>query len=318
MSVGLPPGSAGRLVLQVASVTVAAPGIRSVSLVAADGTPLPDYQPGSHLVLACGPRRNAYSLTGCGLFPGSYDISVLLLPAGSGGSAYVHRLAVGDRVHADGPRSAFPPVATARSHLLIAGGIGITPLLAHARAAVRWARPFTLLYGYRPGAAAHLPELRGLCGRRLEEYPRPEDFRARIETALANAPLGTHLYACGPGGLLDLVLERARDLGWPSSRVHTERFQAADLDPGNPFEAVLARSGRRIGVPTGVSLLEALEQAGVPVASLCRQGVCGECRVGVRHGRPLHRDHFLTEPEKSTAVLCCVSRSQGPTLELDL
>jgi ferredoxin-NADP reductase len=232
----------------------------------------------------------------------------------------VHELEVGDVVSADRPRSAFAPVASARHHLLVAGGIGITPMLAHARDAVRWRRDFTLLYGYRPGAGAHLAELRALCGARLEEHPDVEVFLARIDAALGAAPLGTHLYVCGPPPLMDAVVERAAALGWPDERVHTERFSAAALDPGSPFEARLARSGRRVPVPSGVSLLEALEAEGVPVPNLCRQGVCGECRVPVLAGRPVHRDLFLSEEEKAAAdsVMCCVSRATGPHLELDL
>ncbi|MGY2078255.1 PDR/VanB family oxidoreductase [Blastococcus sp. SYSU DS0828] len=310
----------GALRLRVAGVRAAAAGIRSVEFVSADGGPLPAFPPGSHVVLHCGDRRNAYSLTGSGTAPVRYSISVLLCPDGSGGSRWVHELVAGDVVAADGPRSAFAPVATARHHLLVAGGIGITPLLSHARAAVRWKRDFTLLYGYRPGAGAHLDELRELCGPRLEEHPEVAGFVARIEAALASAPLGTHLYACGPAALLDTVLGTAERLGWPEARVHTERFSAAALDPGDPFEVTLVRSGRRVGVPSGVSLLEALEDAGVPVPNLCRQGVCGECRVPVVSGSPLHRDLFLGEAEKVAAdsVMCCVSRSTGPTLELDL
>ncbi|MGY1722631.1 PDR/VanB family oxidoreductase [Blastococcus sp. SYSU DS0533] len=310
----------GTLLLRVTGVREAAPGIRTVELASADGAALPAFPPGSHLVLHCGERRNAYSLTGAGIAPESYSISVLLCPDGSGGSRWVHDLVVGDVVAADGPRSAFAPVATARHHLLVAGGIGITPLLSHARAAARWNRDFTLLYGYRPGAGAHLDELRELCGPRLEEHPDVAGFVARIEAALASAPLGIHLYACGPAALLDTVLSAAERLGWPEARVHTERFSAAALDPGDPFEVTLARSGRRVAVPSGVSLLEALEDSGVPVPNLCRQGVCGECRVPVLSGLPLHRDLFLTQAEKAAAdsVMCCVSRSTGPALELDL
>ncbi|MGY1661478.1 PDR/VanB family oxidoreductase [Geodermatophilus sp. SYSU D00705] len=318
-AVAVPPGR-GPLDLVVAEVREAADGIRSITLVAADGSMLPAHPPGSHLVLHCGARRNAYSLTGSGTSPDRYTISVLLCPDGAGGSRWVHRLAAGDVVRAERPRSAFAPVATARHHLLVAGGIGITPMLSHARAAVRWRRDFTLLYGYRPGAGAHLAELRELCGPRLEEHPDVATFLPRLEAVLGSAPLGTHLYACGPAPLLDFVLATADRLGWPEHRVHTERFSAETLDPGEPFAATLARSGRRIAVPSGVSLLEALERDGISVPNLCRQGVCGECRVPVLAGRPLHRDLFLTEEEKAAAdsVMCCVSRSTGPSLELDL
>lgn len=315
-----PAGANRALRLRVTATKEEAHGIRSLVLAAADAGQLPGYPPGSHLVLACGERRNAYSLTGVGLSPDTYTISVLRCPEGKGGSRWVHQLAVGDEVVADPPRSAFAPVSTARHHLLVAGGIGITPLLSHARAALRWGRSFRLLYGYRPGAGAHLVELRQLCGGRLEEFDETNSFIARLEAVLASSPIGTHLYACGPAAMLETVTRQADGLGWPAARVHLERFSSPALTPGDPFEAVLARSGRRVPVPAGVSLLDALEGSGLAIPNLCRQGVCGECRVGVVSGRPQHRDLFLSSEEKAAAdsVMCCVSRSDDPYLELDL
>ncbi|WP_344956023.1 PDR/VanB family oxidoreductase [Actinomadura miaoliensis] len=309
------------MTLVVREAGTAAAGIRTLTLARPDGGVLPPYVPGSHLVVECGgERRNAYSLTGSGAASAAYRISVRCDPGGRGGSRWMHRLPVGATVRVSAPRSAFPPVATARRHLLIAGGIGVTPLLSHARAAAAWDRPFRMLYAYRPGCGAHVEELRELCGDRLGEFHGRRAFLRAVRRELGRQPLGTHLYVCGPGGLIDAVCEAARDLGWPAERVHAERFSADDLDPGRPFTARLARSGRAIPVPAGVSLLEALEKAGVAVASMCRQGVCGECRVGVRAGRPEHRDLFLTPAERAAgdAVMCCVSRSLDETLELDL
>src|SRR5262249_17317952 len=143
---------------------------------------------------------------------------------------------------------------------------------------------------------------------------------SRLADALATQPLGTHLYVCGPGGLIDHVLETATALGWPRSRLHAERFGTDALDPGDPFDVSLTVSGRRLTVPGGTSLLEALERAGIEIPNLCRQGVCGECRIPVTAGVPLHRDLFLSDEEKEAAdaLMCCVSRSTGPTLEVPL
>jgi ferredoxin-NADP reductase len=310
----------GTLLLEVAAAEEAAPGVRSVTLRRPDGGRLPAFAPGSHLVLTCGGRRNAYSLTGDGSAGAEYRVSVLLRPDGAGGSAFVHRLQVGDVVEAAGPRSAFAPVSTARRHLLVAGGIGITPMLSHARAAVRWGRPFQLLYGHRPGAGAHLVELRDLCGDALADHDSTPRLLDAVAAALADQPLGTHVYVCGPAPLIAFVQDTAAALGWPAQRVHAERFAAADLDPGEPFVARLRRSGRDVAVPAGVSLLSALEDAGVPVPSMCRQGVCGECRVPVTAGRPQHRDLYLSAAERDAgdAVMCCVSRSTDDEMELDL
>jgi ferredoxin-NADP reductase len=312
---------AQQLQLRVAELETAAPGIRSVTLRAPDGGPLPAHPPGSHVVLDCGGHRNAYSLTGSGTAPTEYRISVLLVTGGRGGSRWIHEnLRVGDPVGVSRPRSAFTPVLAARHHLLVAGGIGITPILSHARAAVARGHSFTLLYGHREGVAPHLEELRALCGDRLEADDQgPEAFMKRVRTTLRRQPLGTHLYVCGPGPLMDAVTETARAAGWPGERVHTERFSAADHDPGRPFTARLARTGLTVTVPAGTSLLDALQRSGVPVPSMCRQGVCGECRVGLLDGRPDHRDLYLSpaEREAGDSLMCCVSRGHDE-LELDL
>jgi ferredoxin-NADP reductase len=299
--------------LTVARSAEVAPGVRALSFVDPDGAALPSHPAGAHLVLDTGPVRNAYSLLGDGLEPAAYEICVLLRPDGRGGSAYVHGLRAGDRVTATGPRSAFAPVATARHHMLVAGGIGITPLLSHARAARRWNRSHRLFYVHRPGAGLDID-----AG--ADVFTTRGPFLAAVTAELADQPLGTHLYVCGPGGLIDAVIDTARRLGWPDERLHVERFAAEELDPGEEFTVHLRRSGRTVAVPSGVSLLEALEGAGVAVPNLCRQGVCGECRVGVLAGTPLHRDLFLDTEERTagTAVMCCTSRSNGPSLELDL
>ena len=312
--------AAGGLALEVAAVADAAPGIRTVALRRPGGGLLPGYPPGSHVVVECGDRRNAYSLTGDGSPSETYGVSVLLCPGGDGGSAFVHALRPGDLVTATGPRSAFAPVSTARHHVLVAGGIGITPMLSHARAAVRWGRSFELLYGHRPGAGAHLPELRELCGPRLSAHDATPDLLERVRGVLADSPIGTHVYVCGPAPLIAFVEETAAALGWPEARLHAERFSAAELDPGAPFTARLARSGTRLTVPAGTSLLSALKSAGVAVPSMCRQGVCGECRLPVRSGRPLHRDLYLSDAERAAgdAVMACVSRCADEELELDL
>ena len=309
------------LLLTVTEVAEPAPGIRSLTLAAADGSELPGFVPGSHLVLAAGGRTNAYSLTSDGVAPTAYSVSVLHVPDGAGGSRWVHeRLGVGDTVAAQLPRSAFAPVARARRHLLVAGGIGVTPIVSHLRAARTWGREVQVLYVFREGYAAHVDDVLALTDGAAELLHDRASFLVRLERVLAEQPLGTHLYVCGPGAMIDAVLDAAAALGWPCSRLHHERFGAEALDPGDPFTVELTRTGASVEVPSGTSLLEALEGAGVDVPSLCRQGVCGECLVPVAAGKPLHRDLFLSEDEKAAAdcVMACVSRADGPTLEVPL
>jgi ferredoxin-NADP reductase len=292
--------------------------VRSLRLVAPSGAPLPSFTPGSHVIVEAGGRRNAYSLTGDFLSPAAYRISVLREHDGHGGSGWLHdALSPGDELVVSRPRSLFAPVATARHHVLIAGGIGVTPLLSHVRAARLYGRSFEVIQG----GSALVGELRALCGDgRLRRANGRVELLEAVRERLLDQPLGTAVYVCGPGAMIDAVVALAVELGWPAERLHVERFAAAALDPGTPFAVSLARSGRRLSVPSGVSLLEVLEAEGVPVANMCRQGVCGECRVRVVAGRPAHRDLYLSEEEREAgdSVMCCVSRAHDDHLELDL
>jgi len=308
------------LALVVHAVQEEAPGVRSVSLVAEDGSALPEFVPGSHLLVECGTKINAYSLTGSGIAPDEYTISVLHQRDGAGGSRFVHGLAPGDRIQTSRPRNGFPPRATATHHLLIAGGIGVTPMLSHVKAGVQWGHAFTVLYTYRNAAAPHLQELRDLCGERLLECPDREAFTRLLTETLAHQRMGTHLYVCGGNALIQSVITTARELGWPEERLHYEIFDAEALDPGEPFVVDLERTGRDVLVPSGVSMLEALEDEGVQLPNMCRQGVCGECRIPVTSGTPLHRDSYLSAEDQKTndTTMPCVSRAVGDRLGVDL
>jgi ferredoxin-NADP reductase len=307
--------------LVVTAVDEPVPGIRSICLSAPTGERLPQFVAGSHLTLDCGGKRNSYSLTNDGLNPTQYCVSVLHVRDGRGGSRWVHeQLMPGSSVTVIPPRSAFAPIGRAAKHLLIAGGIGVTPILSHLRSAKRWKQNVQVLYSFREGAGAHVDDIVGLAGAGAELYTDQEEFCLRLSRVLINQPVGTHLYVCGPGSMIDFVLSTAQALGWPPSRLHLERFGANVDDPGEAFDVRLSGSGLTLQVPSGTSLLEALEGAGVPVPSLCRQGVCGECRVQVSRGVPLHRDLFLDAATKAsgTAMMCCVSRAAGPDLEISL
>ncbi|WP_111510123.1 PDR/VanB family oxidoreductase [Mycobacterium kyogaense] len=306
--------------LVVTELDDSVPGIRSVTLSHPAGKELPGFIPGSHLAIEVADKFNAYSLTGDGVAPRQYTISVLRVPDGVG-SAYVHEhLNLGDIIDARPPRSAFPPVARARKHLLIAGGIGVTPIVSHLRAARSWGRDAQVLYTFRDGYAAHLADIGELAPDAELISDGPERFMMRLREVLTQQPFGTHLYVCGPGPMIDAVVAAATDAGWPTSRVHMERFTMDALQPGDPFTVRLTRTGTEVEVPGGTSLLQALEEAGVAVSNLCRQGICGECRIPVESGTPLHRDMFLSEDEKAsgTVLMACVSRCDGSALEVTL
>jgi len=305
----------GTRTFRVSEVRPLTDRIRHFRFVRADGGPLTAYQPGSHLIVTAGEQRNAYSLVDDGINPRSYGISVLRRGEG-GGSDWLHdHVTAGDLVQIEGPRAMFAPVLNQRHALLVAGGIGITPVLSHARALARSGTGADIVYSYRPGAAAHLDDLRELAagnGFGLYEATTVEQTVAVLRERFAEQPLGSHAYACGPAPMLESYLELAAAAGWPECRVHLERFAAPEQDPGSPFTAVVASTAQRLPVAPGVSLLEALLEAGLPVPNLCRQGVCGECRIPVRAAGDAieHRDLVLSAHDKAAgdSMLCCVSR----------
>jgi ferredoxin-NADP reductase len=327
--------------LLVAGVTPVADDVVQLTLAAPGGGRLPSHPPGSHLGLRWRPGRvNSYSLTSDGDSPAAYTVSVLRTAGSRGGSAWAHGLRAGDPVDVIAPRSTFPVAARARRHLLVAGGIGITPLLSHARWHRRWGGDFTLYYCHRPGRAAHLRELRALCdnqcdnqcdderggrrdderGGRLRAYESRGALWADLGPALRRQPLGTQLYVCGPLTMIDAVTAAAVGAHWAASRIRCEAFGAPADGPRAPFRAILATVGRRIDVSAEETLLEALERAGAGVPSMCRGGVCGECRTPVRSGRVDHRDLVLSAAEKDSGrwIMPCVSRAAGGVLELAL
>ncbi|WP_395310890.1 PDR/VanB family oxidoreductase [Mycobacterium sp. AMU20-3851] len=311
------------LKLAVVAIDDTVDGIRTLTLRDPDGAPLPSFTPGSHIVLECAGRVNAYSLTGEGTAPETYVISVLRrdpTEGGTGGSRLFHdELALGDTVAATPPRSAFAPVLRARRHLLVAAGIGITPMVSHLRGARRWGRDARLIYVHRAGRGAYVDTVSQL-GEHISIHTDRAAFTANLIAALGDQPFGTHLYVCGPAAFIDDVTSTASRLGWPPSRIHFEHFGADALDPGEPFPARIASTGETFMVDAGVSLLEALERRGVQVPNLCRRGVCGECRVPVSAGAITHRDLYLSDAEKQAGevLMACVSRGGPETLEVAL
>lgn len=304
------------LTLKVAAADDTVPGIRTLTLADPHGAVLPSFTPGSHLVIECADGANAYSLTGETAAPREYVVSVLECPQGRGGSRWLHReLTVGDTVVAHPPRSAFAPVLRARRHLLIAAGIGITPMISHLRSARRWGRDVRLLYVFREGRGAYVDEIRSLT-EAASFFTDRADFLAELTPTLADQPFGTHAYICGPSQFVDDVVATATGLGWPRSRIHVEHF-GGELAPGDPFEVELPSNGDTFTVESGISLLETLIARGYAIPNLCRQGVCGECRVPVHSGAVLHRDLFLTDAERRDSMMACVSRGSG-RVELDL
>ncbi len=191
----------------------------------------------------------------------------------------------------------------ARKHVLIAGGIGITPFLAQLEDLHQGRVPYELHYCVRsPEHAAFLPRLREREGERVHVYYDSEGQAIDFERLLSDQPLGTHVYVCGPAGMIDRVMATARSWGWPDSHIHWEQFSAPPV--GDAFDVFLARSKMHVHVPPDQSLMESIEAAGVEVPYLCRGGVCGFCQTRVLEldGELVHNDHYLSERTRQGQV----------------
>jgi ferredoxin-NADP reductase len=311
--------------LVVLSVAAVATGVISLELAAPGAAALPEWAPGAHidLHLPSGLVRS-YSLHGDPRERGAYHVAVLNAPDGRGGSAEVHRIAApGVAVRASAPRNAFA-LEQASHYLFLAGGIGVTPLLAMAREVSRRGRKWTFVYGGRSrDHMAFLDALSALpCGE-LHVVPQDEAGLPDLAAAFAALPAGAAAYCCGPTAMLDAAVavgEQTR----PDIPVRLERFVAppasADRSEDRGFEVELARSGVTVTVPPGVSVLDAVRAEIPGVMSSCEQGICSACETAVLAGTPDHRDSVLTAKERAANnyMMICVSRALSPRLILDL
>ncbi|HWS32256.1 MAG TPA: PDR/VanB family oxidoreductase [Actinoplanes sp.] len=307
--------------LMVRGLVLEAEDVLTVDLIDPAGAGLPGWAPGAHvdLVVSDGTVRQ-YSL--CGV-PGreSLAIAVRHEPGGKGGSGWVHRaLRPGDRVTVRGVKNHFA-LEDAPEVLLIAGGVGITPLLPMAEELARGSRGWRLAYvGRNAGRMPFLERVRAL-GPRAEVHETAESGRPEPGDLLAGLTPETLVYVCGPASLIETV-EKALDAAGLGDRLRAEYFAAPDLETAEPgsFTLHLERSGLELAVPAGRSALEVVAEAGIDVLSDCEEGICGTCDVRVLAGEVDHRDHVLTRSEKAAnnCMMLCVSRATGPRLVIDL
>jgi ferredoxin-NADP reductase len=303
-----------------------AEGVAVLDLVHPENEELPLWGPGAHidLILDDGLTRQ-YSLCGDPRDSGVWRVGVLLDPDSRGGSQFVHEnLVEGASVRVRGPRNHFPLV-DAPQYRFIAGGIGITPILAMLEAVQRAGSDWTLLYGGRTEASmAFAEDLAERYPERVTVWPQDERGLLDLESLLKEPQDNTLVYSCGPEGLLSAVEQQCAH--WPAGTLHIERFAAKaptaeqDAEALDQFEVVCQRSGITLEVTSDRSILETLEEADVPIMASCYEGVCGTCEARVLEGTPDHRDSMLTEPEKvaGAVMLVCVSRSRTARLVLDL
>ena len=320
--------TAAGLQVRVVRKAIEAQDICSLELAAVDGAALPPFAAGSHVdVQLPGGLVRQYSLCNDPGETHRYLIAVLRDPASRGGSSAVHdRVHEGDLLTIGAPKNHFALAHDASHHLLLAGGIGVTPLLCMAERLAHTGGAFEMHYCTRSVARTAFRERIAAAPYAAQVSFHHDDGPAGQQVdlpALLAAPApGRHLYVCGPRGFMDAVLATARAQGWPESAIHVEFF-GAEVAPAagdQAFEVMLASSGRVIRVAADRSVAQALADAGVNLPTSCEQGVCGTCLTRVIEGEPDHRDLYLT-PEEQAAndqFLPCCSRARSARLVLDL
>ena len=316
------------LQVRVARKHEEAQGICSLELVALDGGALPAFSAGAHIdVHIPNGLLRQYSLCNAPAETHRYVIGVLRDAASRGGSAAVHdTVAQGSVLTISPPRNLFPLAEVAPHHLLLAGGIGITPMLAMAEQLAATGQPFSLHHCNRSRErTAFVSRLAAApYAAQVQHHFDDGDAAQKLDIAavLQRAVPGTHLYVCGPQGFMDAVLAAGRVAGWPEERLHREYFGAAPVDHSHDgsFELEIASTGQCIQVRPDQTALAALLAAGLNIPMSCEQGVCGTCLTRVISGTPDHRDQYLT-PEEQAAndqFMPCCSRAHSARLVLAL
>jgi ferredoxin-NADP reductase/predicted pyridoxine 5'-phosphate oxidase superfamily flavin-nucleotide-binding protein len=315
------------LELTVASVVRETDRIKSFRLMTIDGSRLPPFTPGAHLPLhitlcdGTSIKRN-YSILSDPRERDHYDIAVLLEPEGKGGSRFMHERATkGDIIKVETPQNYFPLSDDAQHSILIAGGIGITPILSMIRVLAAQQASFEVHYAAR--SALHLAyreEVEFLTGGQGRYYlsEGPAATRLNLGHLLSTPHAGTHVYVCGPVRMIEAVRELAATRAWRSDQIHFESFGVQSRVDDRDIKVRLARSGRSFSVPKHRTILEILIGADVQVPYDCERGECGMCVTGVIEGEPDHRDLCLSNDERKHSMCLCVSRAKDGDLLLDL
>lgn len=304
--------------LVVTSITRESEDTVSIELADPSGAPLPPWEAGAHVDVQLVTRQQRqYSLCGDPADRSSYRVAVRREEFSRGASMYVHDyLRVGRTVHVREPRNLFP-LLPAEEYVLLAAGIGITPILPMAEELANRGADWSLDFAVRDDAHVPFRSRLDALGERVSIHPRDRAGRLDLGRLLAEPRPGAVVYSCGPARFTDAV-EHAMGR-WPTGSLHLERFEpkAVIARPATAFTVACVRSRVIVDVPVELSLMKALEIAGVPVPGSCLRGVCGSCAVTVLRGEPDHRDSLTTD-ETSTTIYPCVSRSLSPRLELDL
>ncbi|MFB9127582.1 PDR/VanB family oxidoreductase [Paraburkholderia dipogonis] len=315
-----------RLIVQIQRRVHEAHAIVSLELVDPTGAELPPFEAGAHVEVEVEPGLTRhYSICNSPQERNRYVLGILREPSSKGGSATIHQLFhEGMRIKISPPRNQFRLNESAAHSLLVAGGIGITPLLAMAWRLHALGASFELHYCVRTRARAAFIEM-------LNQSPfadsvtlhcdeEGDSSRLDMQALLQNPRSDAHVYVCGPEGFINALTYRARDCAWNDANVHHEFFAATVSTSGSSFVVQATRSGLSVDVPADKSIAQALLDVGIDVPLSCEQGVCGTCVTRVIDGVPEHRDLFLTADERAAndRIMLCCSRASSGILILDI
>jgi ferredoxin-NADP reductase len=315
------------MLLRVRSITYLAEAINGYELVDPRGRDLPRFAAGSHIAVRLGGGLlRDYSLWNDPAERRHYCIAVLRERDGLGSRHLHEAVRVGDRVDASLPRNNFPLAEEAERHLFLAGGIGITPIMAMIAELRRRRADFLLHYCTRsPEVTAFREELDLLAAQGRVRFHHDGGDPARgldIAATLREPQPGTHLYYCGPAGMMAAAAAGAAH--WPAGTVHCEYFTGPaarppePLEEDRPFRVRLAKSGAEYEVPVGETIIDVLRRHDVAVRTSCELGYCGTCLTPYLAGEPDHRDQILSANDRRRYVLICCARANSPVLKLDL
>lgn len=320
--------SDGTIPVRVTQMRFEADSVVSVEFETLDGSTLPQAAPGAHVdVILKDDLRRSYSLTQEISDSSRCIVAIHRDPHSKGGSAYIHEtLRVGDKLRISRPKNNFPLDETASLSVLIAGGIGITPILAMIRRLTHEHRNWKLVFATRSRQAAAFRSEVDACvaasnGTGTVSYHFDDEQNGALIDikGIMTANPSAHFYCCGPEPMLAAYEAAARDM--PRDQIHVEYFSASEeVARDGGFDLVLDRSGKTLHVDSGKTILDVLIENNVSVPFSCSEGVCGTCETRVIEGRPDHRDMILTDEERANGdtIMVCCSGSKSARLVLDL
>ena len=303
----------------VTDIKALTPRITQLTIASADGSALPDWSAGAHVKFDVPEGTRAYSLLAVD-DPSCYVIAVQREDEGQGGSTHMHALKTGEKIGFSAPKNDFPLDPNAPA-VLLAGGIGVTPLVSMALELTTQNRPVSMIYAGRAKAEmAYVDALQNALGDQLRLHTDDTQGQLDINEVVNGLQANSHLYVCGPRPMLDAVRQAVANVGLEPDRIHFEVFEAASEQAEDTSFEVEINDGSVFTIPVGKTIIDVLEENDIDVMYDCQRGDCGICQCDVLSGVPDHRDVVLSEAERAAGdvMQICVSRAKSARLVLDI